>query len=67
MVGSRIRNPEKTYSGSRIYESKRHQILDPKSESATLDIIYNSVSGSKNINTESDILKIITVLVGSGS
>jgi hypothetical protein len=27
--GSEIRDPEKTYSGSRIQESKRHRILDP--------------------------------------
>jgi hypothetical protein len=34
--GSEIRDPEKTYSGSRIQESKRHQIPDPGSGSATL-------------------------------
>ncbi len=30
-LGSEIRDPEKTYSGSRIWvqESKRHRILDP--------------------------------------
>jgi hypothetical protein len=35
--GSEIRDPEKTYSGSRIQRSKRHRILDPGSGSATLD------------------------------
>jgi hypothetical protein len=34
--GSGIRNPEKTYSGSRIQGSKRHRIPDPESGSATL-------------------------------
>ncbi len=33
---SEIRDPEKTYSGSRIQGSKRHRIPDPGSESATL-------------------------------
>ncbi len=33
-----IRNPEKTYSGSRIQGSKRHRILDPGSGSATLRV-----------------------------
>jgi hypothetical protein len=28
--GSEIRDPEKTYSGSRIQGSKRHRIPDPK-------------------------------------
>jgi hypothetical protein len=28
-LGSEIRDPEKTYSGSRIQESKRHRIPDP--------------------------------------
>jgi len=37
MVGSGIRDPEKTYSGSRIQGSKRHRIPDPGSGSATLD------------------------------
>ncbi len=37
-LGSEIRDPEKTYSGSRIQGSKRHRsrILDPGSGSATL-------------------------------
>ncbi len=30
-LGSEIRDPEKTYSGSRIQGSKRHRILDPGS------------------------------------
>ncbi len=34
---SGIRDPEKTYSGSRIQGSKRHRIPDPGSGSATLD------------------------------
>jgi hypothetical protein len=34
--GSEIRDPEKTYSGSRIQGSKRHRILNPGSGSATL-------------------------------
>jgi hypothetical protein len=34
--GSEIRDPEKTYSGSRIQGSKRHRIPDPGSGSATL-------------------------------
>jgi hypothetical protein len=34
--GFGIREPEKTYSGSRIHGSKRHRILDPGSGSATL-------------------------------
>jgi hypothetical protein len=34
--GSEIRDPEKTYSGSRIQGSKRHRIRDPGSGSATL-------------------------------
>jgi hypothetical protein len=33
---SRIRDPEKIYSGSRIQGSKRHRIPDPRSGSATL-------------------------------
>jgi len=40
MVGSRIRDPEKTYSGSRIQGSKRHRVPDPGSGSATLLSIY---------------------------
>ncbi len=36
-LGSEIRDPEKTYSGSRIQGSKRHRIPDPGSGSATLD------------------------------
>jgi hypothetical protein len=35
--GSEIRDPEKTYSGSRIQGSKRHRIPDPGSGSATRD------------------------------
>jgi hypothetical protein len=34
--GSEIRDPEKTYSGSRIQGSKRHRTPDPGSGSATL-------------------------------
>jgi hypothetical protein len=34
--GSEIRDPEKTYSGSRIQGSKRHRIPDAGSGSATL-------------------------------
>jgi hypothetical protein len=34
--GSEIRDPEKTYSGSRIQGSKRHRVPDPGSGSATL-------------------------------
>jgi hypothetical protein len=34
-LGSEIRDPEKTYSGSRIQGSKRHRILDPGSGFAT--------------------------------
>jgi hypothetical protein len=34
--GSEIRDPEKTYSGSRIQGSKKHPIPDPGSGSATL-------------------------------
>jgi hypothetical protein len=34
--GFGIRDPEKTYSGSRIQGSKKHQIQDPGSGSATL-------------------------------
>ncbi len=34
--GSEIRDPEKTYSGSRIQGLKRHRIPDPGSGSATL-------------------------------
>jgi hypothetical protein len=34
--GSEIRDPKKTYSGSRIQGSKRHRIPDPGSGSATL-------------------------------
>jgi hypothetical protein len=37
--GSEIRDPEKTYSGSRIQGSKRHRIPDPGSGSATLQSI----------------------------
>jgi hypothetical protein len=37
--GSEIRDPEKTYSGSRIQGSKMHRIPDPGSGSATLVII----------------------------
>jgi hypothetical protein len=29
-LGSEIRDPEKTYSGSRIQGSKRHRIPDPQ-------------------------------------
>jgi hypothetical protein len=39
VLGSGIRNPEKTHSGSRIQGSKRHRIRDPGSRSATLE--YN--------------------------
>jgi hypothetical protein len=35
--GSEIRDPEKTYSGSRIQGSKRHRTPDPGSGSATLE------------------------------
>jgi hypothetical protein len=34
--GSEIRDPVKTYSGSRIQVSKRHRITDPGFGSATL-------------------------------
>ncbi len=37
-LGSEIRDPEKTYSGSRIQGSKRHRIPDPRSGSASLGI-----------------------------
>jgi hypothetical protein len=48
--GSEIRDPEKTYSGSRIQGSKRHRIPDPGvkkapdsgSGSATLDFIHRN-------------------------
>jgi hypothetical protein len=40
-LGSKILDPEKTYSGSRIQGSKRHRIPDPRSGSATL--IYTRV------------------------
>jgi hypothetical protein len=36
MVGSGIRDPEKTYFGSRIRGAKRYRIPDPGSGSATL-------------------------------
>jgi hypothetical protein len=36
VLGSGIRDPEKTHSGSRIQGSKRHRIPDPGSGSATL-------------------------------
>jgi hypothetical protein len=36
--GFGIRDPEKTYSGSRIQGSKRHRIPDPGSVSATLTV-----------------------------
>jgi hypothetical protein len=36
IYGFGIRDPEKTYSGSRIQWSKRHRIPDPGSGSATL-------------------------------
>jgi hypothetical protein len=40
--GFRIRDPEKTYSGSRIQGSKRQRIPDPGSGSATLTIPIGS-------------------------
>jgi hypothetical protein len=36
VLGSGIREPEQTHSGSRIQGSKRHRIPDPGSVSATL-------------------------------
>jgi hypothetical protein len=36
--GSEIRDPEKTYSGSRIQGSKRHQIPDPGSATLVIGI-----------------------------
>jgi hypothetical protein len=41
-LGSEIRDPEKTYSGSRIQGSKRHRILDPGS--ATLGMQCRNVA-----------------------
>ncbi len=38
--GLGIRDPEKTHSGSRIQGSKRHQIPDPVSGSATLKTLF---------------------------
>jgi hypothetical protein len=38
-----IRDPEKTYSGSRIQGSKRHRIPDPGSGSATLVNLFATV------------------------
>ena len=37
--GSEIRDPEKTYSGSRIEGSKRHRIPDPGSATLQLSTI----------------------------
>jgi hypothetical protein len=45
--GFRIRDPEKTYSGSRIQGSKRHRIPDPESGSATLTAKNNFRSPKK--------------------
>jgi hypothetical protein len=39
--GSEIRDPEKTYSGSRIQGSKRHRIPDPDPQH------WDSVSGNE--------------------
>jgi hypothetical protein len=43
--GSEIRDPEETYSGSRIQGSKRHRIPDPGSESATLPETFITKAG----------------------
>ncbi len=45
IVGSGIRDPEKTYSGSRIQGSKRYRIPDPGSGSATLPLEMAFVVG----------------------
>jgi hypothetical protein len=39
--GSEIRDPEKTYSGSRIQGSKRHRILDPGSATLLVQVVVN--------------------------
>jgi hypothetical protein len=44
MVGSGIRDPEKTYSGSRIRGAKRYRIPDPESGSATLVYLRNALT-----------------------
>jgi hypothetical protein len=59
--GSEIRDPEKTYFGSRIPDPgvKKHPIPDPGSGSATLSVIRDKHPGSatlpmtfaKNFNT----------------
>ncbi len=40
--GSEIRDPEKTYSGSRIQGSKRHRIPDPDSQHCFAILFYHS-------------------------
>jgi hypothetical protein len=45
-LGSEIRDPEKTYSRSRIQGSKRYRIPDPGSGSATL--VKGTVQGKTN-------------------
>ncbi len=45
-LGSEIRDPEKTYSGSRIQRSKRHRIPDPDPQHCFKD--DNFIFGSQN-------------------
>ena len=45
-LGSEIRDPEKTYSGSRIQRSKRHRIPDPDPQHCFKD--DNFFFGSQN-------------------
>ncbi len=39
-TGSEIRDPGKTYSGSRIQRSKRHRILDPDPQHCNVAVLF---------------------------
>jgi hypothetical protein len=47
--GSEIRDPEKTYSGSRIQGSKRHRIPDPDPQHWFLPCLYSKRICSKTL------------------
>ncbi len=58
--GSEIRDPEKTYSGSRIQGSKRHRIPDPGSRSATLlDPDPDSMNRIRNTGNSPKVVDLI--------
>ncbi len=70
-LGSEIRDPEKTYSGSRIQGAKRHRIPDPDPQHwllvSLLLLTFLAMLGIRDILVQIQIPGSILLTNGSGS